>query len=90
MAHVLSMQQYTAGSTLEAPDVVLLVQGHQGLAVPQQAAAASAPVSRLGLPAASHVDSVTVHAGLVQAGAGAGGARHVGQGAPHLLLVRLK
>merc|ERR1719350_2370874 len=87
VTHVLSVKKDLTGSALEAPDVVLLVQGHQSLAVPQEAAAASAPVPRLWLSIAGHVDSITVNTGLVQAWAGTGGACHIGQGAPHLLLL---
>ena len=87
------MRVHLTRGALETPDVILLVQSHQGLAVPQQTAAAGAPVPGLGLAVAGDVDSVAVHAGLVDAWAGARGARHVGQAAPRaprLILLRLK
>ena len=87
------MRVHLTRGALEAPDVILLVQSHQGLAVSQQAVAAGTPVSGLGLAVAGDVDPVAVHAGLVDAGAGAGGAGHVGQAAPRaprLILLRLK
>ena len=82
---------HLARGALEAPDVVLLVQRHQGLAVPQEPAAARALVPALRRPVTRDVDPVTVDARLVEARAGAGGAGDVGQGAAHLLLhLRLK
>ena len=40
VSHVLAVEENLAGGALEAPDVVLLVQGHQGLTVPQVLATA--------------------------------------------------
>ena len=52
VTHVLTVEQHAARRTLEAPDVILFVQRHQGLAVLQLLAAAGAAVAGRSCPIA--------------------------------------
>ena len=44
VSHVLPMQQHLTRRALEAPDVILFIQSHQSLAIPELAPAASTHV----------------------------------------------